>query len=333
MKRYVHTGKSIESLLLEDVSVPDPGPGEVRVKVKAVSLNSRDLAILDGLYPACYPLIPMSDGAGVIDAVGTGVSNFLPGDKVVSCFYPYWESGPATAENHRVSLGCEVDGMLAQSVVVSKTALLPMPRHLSFAEAACLPGAGLTVWSALFREGKLKPGQTVLIQGTGGVAVFAVQLAHAFGAKVIVISSSDEKIGKVCALGADVGINYLRCADWPEKIMKHTGGLGVDLILELGGAQTLGKSLKCIKTGGRISIIGVLSGLDAMIHIPDILFKHVHMNGITVGHQQDFKCFIQALEHQDIYPVIDKRFTFSESPAAYEFMRNSSYFGKVVIEL
>jgi NADPH:quinone reductase-like Zn-dependent oxidoreductase len=326
-------GAGLDALKLEDRAAPEPGFGEVRVRVKATAINHRDLAILAGFYPNAPGTVPFSDGSGVIEAVGPGASGWSVGDEVITNFYPHWESGPANAANHRFSLGCEMDGMLAEQAIVPASALVAKPASLSHAEASTLPCAGLTAWSALFTEGQLKAGQTVLIQGTGGVAIFALQLAKMAGARVILLSGDNSKADRARAMGADVTINYREQPEWAQAVLDATGGEGADLVIELGGQDTLPQSLNCVAVGGRISIIGVLSGLVAPIPVPPILFRHIHMTGITVGHRSDLAALCAAIDQTGMRPVIDGRFGFADAPAIYEALPKGAHFGKLVVEM
>ena len=244
MKAWRLNGSGVATLQLVDEAPAQPGRGEVSIKMHAAALNYRDLGVAAGQYPSCPGLIPLSDGAGVIDAVGENVGDFAVGDAVVSCFYENWQAGRATAANHRWSLGCERSGVLAEQIILPVTAIVPKPSSLSFREAATLPCAALTAWSALFSEGRLEPGQQVLVQGTGGVAMFALQFAKLAGACVTVLSGSDVKLHRAKALGADHGINYRSNPHWSDAVTELTDGVGVDLVVDLGGADTLAQSLK-----------------------------------------------------------------------------------------
>ena len=312
--------------------IPQPSENEVLIRFKAASINARDAGILAGHYPATYPRVPLSDGAGVIEKIGTKVSDYAVGDTVVSCFYPFWESGAANSDNHRASLGLETDGVLSEYYCLPTSAIVAMPAHLSFAEAATLPCAGLTAWSALVTKGKLRPGEHVLIQGTGGVAIFTLQLAKLMGAEVTVISSSDEKLQRAKKLGADHLVNYITEPEWSKAVFAKTGGKGVDLVVELGGGETLSQSLQCIKVGGKISLIGALTGITASISIADILFRHVQINGITVGHRQDFLSMNRFIDHAKTKPIIEKSYGLDQISDAYLQMAKGGHFGKLIIE-
>ena len=326
-------GTGANSLALRPHQPGEPGPGEVRVRMAAAAINHRDLGIAAGAYPNPPGVIPFSDGAGLVEAVGPGVAELAPGEAVISCFYPWWESGPATAANHHASLGCEMDGVLAEVVVQPATALVRAPRTLTHAMAATLPCAGLTAWSALFTEGRLAAGQTVLIQGTGGVAVFALQLARMAGARPLVLSGDPAKARRAEAMGAEVVIDYRRHPAWAAEVLAATGGEGVDLIVELGGQDTLPQSLECVKVGGRISVIGVLSGLVAAIPVPPILFRHVHLTGITVGHRADLAALCSAIDANGLKPVVDREFAFTQADRAYAELAAGKHFGKLVVTI
>lgn len=321
------------SLVLDERPVPRPGHGEVVVQMQAAAINHRDLGILHGAYPNRAGVIPFSDGAGVVAAVGEGVDEFAPGDAVISSFYPYWQSGPADARNHRASLGCEIDGVLAEHALLPASALVAAPRSLDAAAAATLPCAGLTAWSALFTEGELRAGQSVLIQGTGGVAVFALQMAVRTGARAIVLTSSEAKAERARALGADLTIDYRQQPQWVEAVLAATDGEGVDIVIELGGQDTLPQSMQCVRVGGRICVIGVLSGLVATIPVPPILFRHIRLVGITVGHRADLAALCRGVDRLGLVPVIDRRFGFGEVPEIYAALPGGRHFGKLVVEM
>lgn len=326
-------GVGADSLVLDERPVPRPGHGEVVVRMQAAAINNRDLGILHGAYPNRPGVTAFSDGAGVVTAVGEGVGEFAPGDSVISAFYPYWESGPADARNHRASLGCEMDGVLAEHAVLPASAVVAAPRSLDPSAAATLPCAGLTAWSALFTEGALRAGQTVLIQGTGGVAVFALQLAVRTGARAIVLTSSEAKAERARALGADLTIDYRQQPRWAAAVLAATGGEGVDLVVELGGQDTLPQSMDCVRVGGRICVIGVLSGLVATIPVPPILFRHIRLVGITVGHRADLMALCRAVDSFGLAPVIDRSFHFDEVPEIYATLPRGEHFGKLVVQM
>ena len=314
-----------------DVDAVAPGPGEVTVEIQASSINYRDLGIQAGFYPSRQGVVPLSDGAGTIVAVGEGVLGLVPGQLVASCFYPFWEAGPATARNHSASLGCEMDGLLRHRATLPETAFIETPEHLTATQAATLPCAAVTAWAALITRGALVPGEHVLVQGTGGVAVFAVQFAKAMGAKVTVISSSDEKLARIRDLGADNTVNYREHPQWSDRVNDLLGGESIDLAIELGGAETLAQSLNCIRVGGRVSVIGVLSGNEAQVVISDILRKWVSLNGITVSHREDFRAMSRFMAAHLITPVIDHEVAFDQAETAYGELGAGQHFGKIVI--
>jgi NADPH:quinone reductase-like Zn-dependent oxidoreductase len=326
-------GVGIVSLRLETRALPEPGAGEVLVRMTAAAINHRDLGILAGAYPVQAEVIPFSDGAGIVEAVGPGVSKWAAGDPVISSFYPDWESGPANAANHARSLGCETDGVLAEHAILPASALTCAPKTLDPTAAATLPCAGLTAWSALFTEGHLRAGETVLIQGTGGVAIFALQLARMAGARAIVLTSDAAKADRACSLGADHIINYRETPEWAEAVLAATNGEGVDLIIELGGQDTLPHSLNCVKVGGRICVIGVLSGLVAPVPVPPILFRHIHLTGITVGHRSDLAALVRAVDANGIVPIVDGSFDFDDARDAYRALPQAKHFGKLVVTM
>lgn len=323
------TGPGALSCNTEDL--PAPAPGEVQLQVQAAAINYRDIGILNGHYPAGQNIIPLSDAAGTIVSVGEGTERLKVGDEVISVFYEDWPSGAATAWNHRRSFGAERDGFLAQKVNVPASGLVHKPATLTALEAATLPCAALTAWSALFTEGQLKAGQHVVIEGTGGVALFALQFAKMAGASVSVLSSSDEKLARAQAMGADHLVNYNTTPNWAQAVTQYTKG-GTDIVIELGGAQTLSQALQAIRVDGLVAVIGVLSGRDATISISDILMRHARIHGITVGHREDMLSMIKAIDHHGIKPVIDSTYAFEDAPAAYEALPQGKHFGKLVID-
>lgn len=330
MKRWI-VGEG--RLTLEQVAMPVPGPGEVLVEMKAASINARDLGIRGGFYPHRSGVVALSDGAGVVAGLGAGVSDWAVGDEVVGCFFPFWESGPANADNHRATLGAQLDGALAEYAVIPACGLVRKPKTLDFAEAATLPCAALTAWSALFTEGELRAGQHALVIGTGGVATFAVLFAKAAGARVTVISSSDARLAEARALGADDGINYVSTPDWDVELLARTGGHGVDVVLELGGGGTWAKSMAAVAIGGRICVIGLISGAVATLPVVNILARASRLIGITVGHAQDFRQMNAAIDLNGLKPVIAGRFGLENAPDCYAALEAGGVFGKLVIDI
>lgn len=322
----------IEALAKVDLPTSNPGRGQVLVRVAACSLNFRDLMICLGKYPMPTKpdLIPLSDGAGEVVEVGDGVTRVKPGDRVASCFFQRWPGGEPWPDTQASALGGSVDGMLAEYGVLEEDGVVKVPGHLSFEEAATLPCAALTAWHALVEHGDLTAGQTVLVQGTGGVSIFALQFARMMSAQVIATSSSDDKLERAKRLGATHGINYKRTPDWDKAAVNLTGGRGVDQVVEVGGAGTFVRSLGAIRSGGKISLIGVLSGA-ADINPTLILGKRANMQGISVGSTQMFEAMNRAIAATGLRPVIDKVFGFDETPAAYRHLQSAAHFGKVVI--
>ncbi len=323
---------SIEGLSKVDLPTPKPGAGQVLVKVAACSLNYRDLMICLGQYRvgAKPDLIPLSDGAGEVVEVGAGVTRVKAGDRVASCFFQRWPGGEQWPDTQASALGGGRDGMLAEYVVLEDEGVVKLPGHLSMEAAATLPCAALTAWHALVEHGRLAAGQTVLVQGTGGVSIFALQFAHMMGAQVIATSSSDDKLERAKRLGATHGVNYKRTAEWDKAAIELTGGRGVDQVVEVGGAGTFMRSLGAIRSGGKVSVIGVLSG-PADVNPTLILAKRANVQGISVGSTQMFEAMNRAIAHAGLKPVIDKVFGFDEAPAAYRHLKSAAHFGKVVI--
>lgn len=310
-----------------------PGPGQVAIAIRNVSLNYRDLMMVKGQYNPrlALPRIPCSDGAGEVVAIGTGVSRVAVGDRVCGAFMQNWIAGPIHDTAGRSALGGEMDGMLAERVLLTEDGVVKFPNHLSFAEAATLPCAAVTAWNALV-EGGLKAGETVLIQGTGGVSLFALQIARMFGARALVTSGSDEKLKRAKQLGAAAGINYKTTPEWDKWARAQTGGAGVDRVVEVGGAGTLERSIKAVRTGGQIALIGVLSGMGTVNPLP-ILMKAISVRGIFVGSRSMFEDMNRAFELNEIRPIIDRTFGFEEFPKALEYLEAAGHFGKIVISI
>jgi NADPH:quinone reductase-like Zn-dependent oxidoreductase len=332
MKAWEVPQFGIDALKLVDRADPKPGPLQALVRVKAWSLNYRDLMVVKGLYnpKLRFPFTPLSDGAGEVIAVGEGVTRVKPGDRVAGCFMPGWIEGEATDSKAKTSLGGGQQGMLAEMVALAEDALVKVPPHLSDAEAATLPCAALTAWNALVASRGCSAGETVLIQGTGGVSLFALQFARLHGCRVIATSSSNDKLARAIKLGASDGINYKETPEWEDKVRDLTGGVGVDQVIEVGGAGTLGKSLKAVRMGGVISLIGVLSGAGQVNPIP-ILMKSVRVQGIYVGSRAMFEAMNRAIALHQLRPVVDKVFDFAEVPAALRHMESAAHFGKICV--
>lgn len=333
MKTWRLAGLGIESLSLGDEDVPPPGPGEVQVAVRAAAINYRDVGVAAGVYPAAPNLIPFSDGAGTVLAIGAGVTGFAAGDDVVTCFYVNWQGGRGTPENRALSFGSERDGVLAERVNLPASGLVRKPAVLDHAASATLPCAGLTAWSALFREAGLLAGQHVVVQGTGGVAIFALQFAKLAGASVSVLSSSDAKLDRAAALGADHLVNYTRTPEWQEAVLAYTRGRGADVVVEVGGTQTFPRSQACLAMEGTIAVIGLLSGIETNLSIPLMLNGRQRIHGITVGHREDMLAMLAAIEAQGLQPVIDGRYALADARQAYHDLPTGRHFGKLVVEV
>ena len=335
MRAYVLPGPTgIDALHEADRPMPRPGRRQVLVKVHACSLNFRDLAIVSGNYRmgSKPDLVPLSDGAGEIVEVGADVTKWKAGDRVASCFFQRWIGGEAGPEAAPSALGGAIDGMLAQFVALEEDGVVRIPAHLSFEEAATLPCAAVTAWHALMVHGGLIAGKTILIQGTGGVSIFALQIAKMLGATIVATSSSDAKLERARAMGAAHTINYKASPEWDKAAMELTGGRGVDQVVEVGGAGTFAKSIGAIRPGGKVSMIGVLSG-GAEINPMIIMGKRANIQGISVGSTQMFEALNAAISANGVKPVIDKVFGFDDVKAAFAHLKGASHFGKVVISM
>ncbi len=283
--------------------------------------------------PVADNLVPLSDGAGEVIEVGAGVRRVKVGDKVAGCFFQRWRGGEASPDVQASALGGSIDGMLAEYAVLEEDGVVTVPHHLSIEEGATLPCAGVTAWHALVEHGKLIAGQTVLLQGTGGVSIFALQLARAMGVQAVITSSSDDKLARAKKLGANHGVNYKHVPDWERPALEFTGGRGVDQVVEVGGASTLTHSFGAIRTGGKISLIGGLSGPATQLNPGLILARRANVQGISVGSTQMFEALNRAIAANKIKPVIDKVFGFDEVQAAYKHMASGMHFGKIVIRV
>ncbi len=324
----------LDRLSLVEMDEPgDPRAGEVRVRLRASSLNFHDYGVVSGRMPTEDGRIPMSDGAGEVEAVGEGVTEFEPGDHVVSGFFPMWQDGEAAVADFKTTPGDGVDGYAREAVVRPATWFTHAPKGYSHAEAATLTTAGLTAWRALVVDGGLKPGDTVLTLGTGGVSIFALQLAKAMGARVISTSSSDEKLERLKSLGADEVINYKATEEWGKKVLDLTDGRGADIVVEVGGPKTLGQSITACRIAGHIALIGVLTGRSGEVPTAALMAKQQTLKGLIVGsrtHQQDF---VRALETTGVKPVIDRSFGLAEIADAFRHEESGAHFGKIVLEI
>ena len=333
MRQYrIGTPGDLESLRIEDADIPRPGPGQVLVRMRAFSLKYRDLMVATNRYggkPA-FGRVPLSDGAGEVVEAGPGTSRFKAGDRVASCFFPDWIGGEIQSQYRAGALGGDVDGVLTEYRAADERGFVALPPDLSFAEGATLPCAAVTAWNGLFAHTPLRPGQTVLILGTGGVSIFALQFARAAGARVIGTSSSDAKLDRARQLGLSAGVNYRTHPDWETQVLELTDGRGVDQVVEVGGAGTLPKSIASARVGGQVSLIGVLTG--GQIDPLAVLGRSTILRGVYVGSRDMFEAMNRAIALNAIHPVIDRSFGFDEAPAAYRYLQGAAHFGKVVIE-
>ena len=329
----IRDGFGLDNLVAGERPRPEPGHGEVLLEMRAASLNFRDILMVKGHYNPHQPLplIPCSDGVGEVTAVGEGVSRVAVGDRVATLFCQKWRGGSPDKIKLRSTLGGPHDGTLAQFMVLSEHGVVKVPEHLSDVEAATLPCAALTAWSALVTQGSVGAGDTVLVQGTGGVSLFALQFARALGARVIVTSSSDAKLETVRKLGSWREINYVDTPAWGKAVQELTGGTGVDHIVEVGGAGTLQQSLAAIRVGGQISLIGVLSGNSVELNIIPILMQNVRVQGILVGSREGFEAMNRGIAQHEIHPVVDRVFPFDEAREALVYMAGGRHLGKVCI--
>ncbi|MCK7166768.1 zinc-dependent alcohol dehydrogenase family protein [Enterobacter cloacae] len=334
MQRWSMNALGRENLKLTQEPVLKPGPGEVRVRVNAVALNYRDKMVIEGMMPIplSFPFTPASDMAGVVDSIGEGVTRFQPGARVISTFFPEWIDGRPQADARHLpykTSGGYFPGMLAEYVIVNENGLVAAPETLDDVEASTLPCAGLTAWFALVERGNLRAGQSVLVQGTGGVAIFALQIAKALGAEVYVTSGSDEKLARAKKLGADRGINRLK-GDWAEALLTLTQDRGIDHIIETVGGENLQHSLRAVAVHGRISVIGVLAGSEITLSAGELLLKSPVIQGIGVGHRRALEEFVRAVEVTGLKPVIEQRYRFDQLEKALEHLDRGA-FGKIVL--
>jgi NADPH:quinone reductase-like Zn-dependent oxidoreductase len=333
MKAFEIEEFGIDRLALVERDVPVPGPFEVLVRMTAASLNYRDLMVVRGLYNPRLkrPMTPLSDGVGVVEAIGPGVTRFKAGDRVTPCFMQGWIDGPPTREKNTTALGGSIQGVLREYAAFSEQGLVTAPLQLSDVEAAALPCAAVTAWHALFEAIPAQPGETVLLQGTGGVSLFALQFAKAAGLRTILTSSSDEKIARARQLGANETINYKANPDWDKEARRLTGGTGVDRVIELGGSGTFPKSVQAVRVNGVVSTIGALTGVDASISPVPILMNSLLIQGIYVGSRTMFERMNQAIALHHIRPVIDRTFPWTDLPAALRYMESQRHFGKICL--
>ena len=325
----IQDGFGLDHLVSAQRDVPIPGPGQVRLRMRAASLNFRDYLMVNGLYnpKQPLPLIPCSDGVGIVDELGPDVTRVAIGDRVATNFAQHWLAGRPSREKIRSTLGGPIDGTLAEFMVLDQQGVSPVPAYLTDIEAATLPCAALTAWSALAVHGEVKAGDTVLVQGTGGVSLFALQLARALGARVIVTSSKDEKLERAKQMGAWRTINYVEDPEWGRTAAKMTGGVGVDHIVDVGGAGTLEQSSRAVRIGGDISLIGVLGGSKVSLALTPILMNNVRVQGILVGSRESFDSMCRAFAWHKIRPMVDRIFPFDETREAFLYLSAGRHFG------
>lgn len=328
----VEIGGGFDKVVLGESNAQPPGHGEIKVRVHASSLNYHDYVVVSGMWGPEEPRIPMADGAGEVVAVGDGVSEFTVGDSVVSTFFPTWLDGTPQVNSFASVPGDGIDGFAREEVTAPATSFTHSPKNWSHTEASTLTTAGLTAWRALFADDHLKPGDTVLVQGTGGVSIFALQFAKMAGAKVIATSSSDEKLERLKALGADHVINYRSDPTWGETASALTAGRGVDHVVDVGGPSTLEQSMAAVRVAGHISLIGILSGVECSLQLIPALVKQIHLQGVLVGSRAHQIEMIRAIDHAGIRPVIDKCFPLEEIVAAFQHQESNKHFGKICLE-
>ena len=335
MKAYEIQAFGFDSIKL--VERPDPvvGPYQVLLKMRAWSLNYRDLMVAKGQYnpKLRMPCVPLSDGVGEVVKLGEGVTRVKLGDRVAGAFMPKWVAGEIDDIKARSALGGGGEGLLAEFVAIHEEGIVHVSEHLSDEEAATLPCAGVTAWHALVGEGRLKSGDVVLTQGTGGVSIFALQFARLHGVRVIATSSSDAKLARAVELGASDGINYKNMPKWEDPVRELTGNVGADYVIEVGGAGTLTQSMKAVKAGGQISLIGVLTGGAGQVNPLPILMRNIRVQGIFVGSREMFEAMNRAISLSKMKPVVDRVFPFSDAVAAYRYMESGAHFGKVAIRI
>jgi NADPH:quinone reductase-like Zn-dependent oxidoreductase len=332
MKAYELRSESGAMVLaMTDRPKPSPARGHVLVRMRAASLNYRDLIIRKLQRKA--PLVPLCDGAGEVIEVGEGVKSIRAGDRVASTYFQEWVSGPLTADVFRTVLGQSIDGVLAEYVALHEHGVVRIPDHLSYEEAATLPCAGLTAWQALVTEGRIKSGDTVVVMGTGGVSIFALQFALMCGARAIATTGSDSKVERLKSLGAGAVINYKTNPDWDKEVLNLTGGAGADHVVEVGGAGTLAKSMRAVRYFGFISLIGVLGGINEKVNPGPIITKGARLQGIFVGSRAMFEDMNRAIELNRMRPVVDRTFQFEEAAQAFAFLESGQHFGKICIKV
>ena len=323
----------VDALALNERQSLEPGKGEILVGIRASSINYRDLSTIEDPVPRgiSFPLVPNSDAAGEVIAVGDGVTRFKAGDRIAGCFFQNWSDGSISAAAMESAMGGAIDGVLAENVVLNEAGAVHIPPHLSYEEGATLPCAGLTAWNCLVEQGGLKPGKTALFLGTGGVSIIGLQIAKMMGARAIITSSSEAKLERASELGADELINYRENPDWQARVLELTDGAGVDVTIETGGGGTLEKTMEATRIGGTISLIGVLTG--GTINPTTVMRKSIRLQGVYVGSRRMFEDMNAALTLNRVHPVIDQVFEFEDARAAYHTMRGAGHFGKLVVKI
>ncbi len=328
----VQSGGGYDRVIVTNSEAAAPKCGEIKVRLHASSLNYHDFAVVSGMWGPTEDRIPMADGAGEVIAVGEGVTEFAVGDHVVSTFFPNWLDGEAEEEGFAAVPGDGVDGYAREQVTAPATSFTHAPKGYSHAEAATLTTAGLTAWRALFADDALKPGDTVLVQGSGGVSIFALQFAKLAGAQVIATSSSDEKLARLKALGADHLINYRKDPNWGETVRELTSGRGVDHVVEVGGPATLQQSMTAARVGGHISVIGILTGVSGEFPLVQVLARQLRLQGVLVGSRAHQQAMIRAIDANGLRPVLDRSFALEQLAEAFRYQETNQHFGKIVLE-
>ncbi|MCA9065521.1 MAG: NAD(P)-dependent alcohol dehydrogenase [Planctomycetaceae bacterium] len=330
---FVQPGGGYDKVQVGTCDAAQPGPGQITVRLRANSLNYHDFAVVSGMWGPAETRIPMADGAGEVTAVGDGVTEFSVGDPVVSTFFPTWLDGEPNVDGFATVPGDGVDGYAREVVTTTAESFTHAPRGWSHAESATLTTAGLTAWRALICDGRLKPGETVLIQGTGGVSIFALQFAKLTGATVIATSSSDAKLERLRELGADHVINYHALPEWGQSVLELTGGRGVDHIVEIGGPGTLKQSMISCRVGGHISLIGILTGVEGKLSVVHALIRQIRLQGVLVGNRQQQVDMVKAINASGMRPVIDRHFPLDQIVDAFRYQETNQHFGKIVLDL
>jgi NADPH:quinone reductase-like Zn-dependent oxidoreductase len=336
MKAFEIRGSfGLDALTLHERPDPMPRSGQVLVRLRAASLNFRDLLTVQGLYnpKQPLPLIPLSDGVGEVVRTGDGVTRVAVGDRVAASFFQKWIAGEPTKAKLLSALGGPLDGTLADHIVLHEEGLVHVPAHLTDEEAASLPCAAVTAWSALVEQGEVRPGDTVLVLGTGGVSLFALQFARLAGARVIATTSRDERRDRLRELGVWETINYKTTPDWSKRVKELTGGIGADHVVEVGGGETFNKSVRSVRVGGRVSLIGVLAGITGDVAMNPILMQNIRVQGVIVGSRETFERMNRSVDQHKLRPVVDRVFPFAEARAAFEHMASHAHFGKIVIRI